>query len=94
MIQLRIASDSSTKFKIIGPKLSLSLKADSPLDREQWIEAITAITKKFGKGAEVLIGIDTSSFSERSQGSKRYTMQSPNNKDSMDFERPPVTTLT
>ncbi len=38
--QLRHSADSRTKFKVVTPKVTLSLKAENEKERDEWIEAI------------------------------------------------------
>jgi PH domain len=60
MASLHVTNDSKTKFKIISPRLTLSLKAESPSERDSWVAALRSIFNKTPMDRDLYMEIDNS----------------------------------
>jgi hypothetical protein len=60
---LQLSGDNRSKFKILTPRgPTLSLKADSPQDRDAWIQGITQMIQRAKNGDMFLEIVDNTSI--------------------------------
>jgi hypothetical protein len=67
---IQVNNKNKTKFKVVTPKMTVSLRAESANEREQWITAIKGLIGSMGNRDEFVFDIEDSMLESSRAGAK------------------------